>query len=111
MAGGNQEESLGDLISQTIDDAKAYARAELQLVRKTVKVRLIEARYFAIFAGSAATLGLAGVVVLVAALGLLLGRWLGPAGGLAVAGLLALLVSGLLVKYAVAHFLDWKRKK
>jgi hypothetical protein len=109
--GKDQGESLRELIARLIDSGKAYLRAELFLVRKTVKVRLIEAKYFAAFAMGAGVLGLAGVIALVAALGLFLGRWLGPAGGMAVAGLIALVAAGLLTKYAVDHFLDWKRKK
>ncbi len=109
--GGDQGESLRDLIARLIDSGKAYLRAELQLVRKTVKLRLIEARTLAVFGIGAAVLAQAGVVALVAALGLALAPLLGPAGGLAAAGGLALLVAGVLGWLAVRHFLDWKRKK
>ena len=108
---GDQGDTLRELIARLIDSGKAYLRAELLLVRTTIKVRLIEAKYVAVFAVAAGLLGLAGVIVLVAALGLALARWLGPAGGLAAAGLIALLAAGLLMKYAADHFLDWKKKK
>ena len=110
MAGGEQEISLRDLIARLIDSGKAYAKAELLVVRKTAKLRLVEAKWVAAFAGTAAVLALAGVIVLLAALGLALARWLGPAGGMAAAGLTALIVAAVLVKYAIDHFMDWKKK-
>lgn len=102
---GDQEElSLRDLIARLIDSAKAYLRAEVALVRKTVEVRLDQAKPAAAFAIGAVMLVQAALVILLAALGMGLATWLGPAGGLAVAGLVGLLIAGLLVWAAVSRF-------
>ena len=111
MAGDDQELTLRDLIARLIDSGKAYARAELLVLRKSAKLRLVEARWAAMFGTGALILALAGAIVLVAALGLLLARWIGPAGGMAVAGLLALVVAGLLGWRASVQFIDWKKPK
>jgi hypothetical protein len=93
---GDQGESLRDLIARLIDSAKAYAKAEIMLVKKTVKVIVSQAVPTAALAGAAFLLAQAALVVLVAALGVALATFLGLAGGLAVAGILALLLAGLL---------------
>ncbi|WP_404709921.1 phage holin family protein [Sphingomonas sp. MMS24-J13] len=103
--GGDQEDlSLRDLIARLIDSAKAYLRAEVALVKKTVEVRLDQAKPAAVFAIGAVMIVQAALVVLLAALGMGLATWLGTAGGLAVAGLVGLLVSGLLVWLAISRF-------
>lgn len=99
----DQGESLRDLIARLIDNTKAYMKAEVDLVRTTVKVKLIEARFAAAFVVVALCLVNAATIVLVAALGMALARWLGPAGGLAVAAVLALVIAGVLVKLAVSQ--------
>ena len=99
----DQGESLRELIARLIDNAKAYCKAEVDLVRTTVKVKLVEARFAAIFVVLALFLINAAVIVLVAALGMALARWLGPAGGLAAGALIALAIAGVLVKLAVSQ--------
>jgi protein-S-isoprenylcysteine O-methyltransferase Ste14 len=105
----DQGESLRDLIARLIDSGKAYLRAEVTLVRKTVEVRLEQAKPAAAFAIGAVLLVQAALVVLLAALGLALGTWLGPAGGLAVAGLFALALAGLLIWLAARRFTGSKQ--
>lgn len=101
---GDQGESLRDLIARLIDNARAYARAEVAVIKKTVEVRLNQARPAAVFAIGAVLLTQAALVVLIAALGMALATWLGTAGGLAVAAILALAVAGLLVWLAIGRF-------
>ena len=103
--GGDQGDlSLRDLIARLIDSAKAYLRAEVALIKKTVEVRLGQAKPAAAFAIGAILLVQAAVVILLAALGMALATWLGAAGGLAAAGLIALSVAGLLVWLAIRKF-------
>lgn len=102
--GEQGEYSLRDLIARLIDSAKAYLRAEVTLIKKTVEVRLDQAKPAAVFAIAAVMLVQAALIVLLAALGMGLAIWLGTAGGLAVAGLIGLLVSGLLVWLAISRF-------
>lgn len=102
---GDQEDySLRDLIARLIDSAKAYLRAEVALIKKTVEVRLDQAKPAAAFAIGAVMLVQAALVILLAAIGMALATWLGTAGGLAVAGLIGLLIAGLLVWLAISRF-------
>ena len=94
--GPPEEESLRDLVARLIDSAKAYLNAEVALIKTTASVRIAQAKPAAIFAVTAILLVQAALTVLVAALGMLLARWLTPAGGLAAGAVLALLVAGLL---------------
>jgi hypothetical protein len=102
------ELSLRDLIARLIDSAKAYVRAEVALVKKTVEVRLDQAKPAAAFGIGAVMLVQAALVVLLMALGMGLATWLGTAGGLAVAALIGLLIAGLLVWLAIGRFKDSK---
>jgi asparagine N-glycosylation enzyme membrane subunit Stt3 len=101
---GAQEESLRDLIARLIDNARVYARAEVAVIKKTIEVRLNQAKPAAVFAIGAVLLTQAALVVLIAALGMALATWLGTAGGLAVAAIIALAVAGLLVWLAIGRF-------
>lgn len=107
---GDQSETLRELIVRLIDSGKAYLRAEVYLVRTTVKVRLVELRVVAALAAAAFVLALAGIIVLVAALGVVLGRWLGPAGGLAASGALSLVIALLLLLLAARNLPGSKKK-
>jgi hypothetical protein len=98
---GDQGETLRDLIARLIDSAKAYMWAEVALAKKTIKVIANQAVPTAALAGAALLVAIAGLVVLVAALGVALATWLGLAGGLAAAGIFALLLAGLLVAIAI----------
>jgi asparagine N-glycosylation enzyme membrane subunit Stt3 len=102
--GDHGELSLRDLIARLIDSAKAYVRAEVALVKKTVEVRLDQAKPAAAFAIGAVMLVQAALVILLAALGMGLATWLGTAGGLAAAGLIGLLIAGLLIRLAISRF-------
>jgi len=94
--------SLRDLIAQLIEDGKAYATAELAVVKATVNAWVKPAKVavplliVALFLLQAALFGL------VAALGLLLARWIGLAGGFAVSAVLTLAIAGALVGIAIS---------
>jgi hypothetical protein len=81
-----EEESIGGLFAQLIDDAGTAVRAELNLYRTTALSHLVRARLAMIFAAVAVLLIQASVTALLVALAWGLARWLGPVGaGLAVA--------------------------
>lgn len=100
----DHDESLRDLVARLIDSAKAYASAEVAVVKKTVTFRVDQAKPAAIFGVAALLIVQAALTVLIAALGVALARWIGVAGGLAVAAVLALMVAGLLVWLALRRF-------
>lgn len=95
------QESLGELVSRLLDNAKDYVRAEIALVRQTALSKVDAIRPAAIMAVVAIFLAQAALTVLVAALGMALAAWLGTAGGLAVGAVIVLAVAGLLVLLAV----------
>ncbi len=101
---GNNEASLRELIARLVDSAKAFAQAEIALVRKTVSAWAGAAAIGAALTVTALLLVGAAIVVLVAALGMTLAMWIGVPGGLAVAGLIALASAGLLAWLAVRRF-------
>jgi hypothetical protein len=98
---GDEPESLRELAGRVIDNTKAYVRAEVTLVKQTAVTKASQAAIPAALVVIAVVLLQAAITVLAAALGLLFARWLGSAGGLAVAALVVLAISGLLVWIAV----------
>jgi len=98
---GETQESLRDLAARLIDNGKAYAQAELTLVKLTVADKAAKVAPAAGFLVVAIILVQAAVTVLAAALGLFLGRWLGLPGGFAIAAFLVLLVAALLAWLAL----------
>jgi hypothetical protein len=96
-----EPESLRELAGRVIDNIKAYVRAEVTLAKQTAVTKASQAAVPAALVVVAVLLLQAAITVLAAALGLLFARWLGPAGGFAVAALLVLAISGLLVWIAV----------
>ncbi len=99
--GGNNEASLRELLARLIDSGKAFIEAEIALVRGAVRAWAGAAKIIAALTLVAFALVNAALVVLLVALGMALAKWLGMAGGLAVAALIALLVAGLLGRMAV----------
>jgi divalent metal cation (Fe/Co/Zn/Cd) transporter len=99
-----EEESIGALFAQLIDDAGTAVRAELNLYRTTALSHLVRARLAMIFAAVAVLLAQASVTALLVALAWGLARWLGPVGaGLAVA-FAGLAISALLLRAAMKRF-------
>ncbi|WP_116090161.1 phage holin family protein [Sphingomonas crusticola] len=91
-----EPESLRELAARVIDNGKAYVRAEVTLAKTTVTTKAAQAGPAAGLIVVAIVLVQAAATILAASLGLLLARWLGLAGGFAVAALVVLLVAGLL---------------
>ena len=96
------EETLGELVTRLAEDGKAYARAEVDLAKKTVLARVAAVRPAAILIVVAVLLVQAALTVLTGALGMLLAIWMGPAAGLAIGAVIVLAVAGILVWSAVS---------
>lgn len=92
------DESIGELFSRLVEDGRAYARAELDLVRQIARHRAAKAKSGAILLGVGITLLLCSLTALVLALVLGLATLIGPFGaGMAVFVVLAL-AGGLLAR-------------
>lgn len=104
-----EQETLRDLIARLIDSGKAYARAEVALIRQTVVTRIGQIKPAIALVVPAIFLVQAALTVLLVALGFGLARWLGPAGGMAVAAMIGLVVAGLLIWFAVRLVAPGKR--
>jgi uncharacterized membrane protein YqjE len=95
------ERSIGDLIERLFDDALAYGRAELELLR--VRALEIAENYVraALLFAAAAVFALAGLVTLFVGVAQALARWLGPLGGAIVSTVVAAAIAGLLAWLAI----------
>ena len=99
------EAPIGELFGRLIDDGKAYAQAEVDLVRARAEGQVERAKWPAILGGGAIAFGFASVIALVLTLVLTLASLLGPLGGGLLATLIAMLVAGGLGLAAVK---SWK---
>lgn len=91
-----RDESIGELANRLIEDGRAYARAELDLVKRIARHRTAKAKSGAILLGIGITLLLCSLTALVLALVLGLATLIGPFGaGMAVFLVLAI-AGGLL---------------
>src|SRR5688572_21114016 len=92
MANGGDdidEKPIGELFGDLIDEAQAYAKAELRLAKAEVEAKAEGARKPALLGAAAALFLVAGVVVLCMTLSLALAALIGPLAG----GLIATLVT------------------
>lgn len=84
-----EEKPIGELFGDLIDEAQAYARAELRLAKAEVEAKAEGARKPALLGAAAALFLVAGVIVLCMTLALALATLVGPLAG----GLIASLVT------------------
>ena len=98
-----QEQPIGTLVTQLIEDGKAYVRSEVTLAKTTVTSKVGAVVPSAAFGFGALLIVQASLTVLVAALGMTIAVWVGPAGGLAIGGAIGLLLAGLLGWIAAAR--------
>jgi hypothetical protein len=85
-----REESIGDLAGRLVDDGRAYARAELELLKRIARHRAGRARNGLILLAVGAVLLLSSLTALILGLVLGLAVLIGPVlAGLAIAALLA----------------------
>lgn len=95
-----EEKPVGELVSQLIDDGKAYAAAEFKVAKATALAKVDAVKLPAILLGTAFLFLQAGIVLLGATIYLTLMSRLGPFGAGLVATLLMLAVAGGLGWYA-----------
>jgi len=80
-----RDESIGELVSRLVEDGRAYARAELDLVKRIARHRAGKAKSGVVLLGIGITLLLSSLTALVLALVLGLATLIGPFGaGMAV---------------------------
>ena len=95
-----EDRPIGEIVGRLIDDGKAYARAEIGLVRARVDNHVDRFRPIVILGVGALLCGLAALVALAVTLVLALASLIGPLGGglaataifAAIAALLAFLI-------------------
>jgi putative superfamily III holin-X len=95
------DRSIGEAIERLFDDALAYGRAELDLLKARALGLAEDYVRAAVLFAAAAVLALAGLVTLFVGIAMALARWLGPLGGAIVSMLLAAGIAGLLVWLAI----------
>ena len=89
-AGDPREESIGDLVNRLVDDARAYAKAEVEVVRQIARHRAGKAKTGLILLVAGAVLLLSSLTALLLGLVLGLAELIGPlASGVVIAALLA----------------------
>ena len=99
------EAPVGELFGRLIDDGKAYAKAEVDLVRARAEGQVSRAKVPAILGAGAIAFAFASVIALVLTLVLALASLLGPLAGGLLATLIALLIAGAL---GFAALRSWK---
>ena len=89
-----EDQPIGDLFGRLIDDGKAYAKAEIDLVRARAEDQADRAKLPAILGAGAIAFGFASVIALVLTLVLALASLLGPLAGGLLATLIVVIVAG-----------------
>ncbi len=93
-----RDESIGELFNRLVEDGRAYARAEIDLVRQIARHRAAKAKSGAILLGVGVTLLLCSLTALVLALVLGLATLIGPFGAGMVVFLVLAVAGGLLAR-------------
>jgi hypothetical protein len=97
------KETLGTLFARLIDDGTNLFRAELNLYRQAAFRRVAQARLPVVMIVVAILLAQSSVTTILVGCALGLARWLGPAGGGLVMGLIGFAIAGLLVRTALTR--------
>ena len=84
------ERPIGEVVSQLVDEGKAYAKAEVELAKASALAKVAEFKAPAILLFAALLFAQAAVTVLAVSIALVLAPLIGPLGG----GLVAVLVTG-----------------
>lgn len=92
------EQPIGELVHQLIDEGKAYARAEVELAKAQALAKAAALKVPAVLLFSALLFAQAAVTVLAVTIAMTLAPLIGPLGG----GLIAVLVAG-----GTAALLGW----
>ena len=97
----DDEQSIGEVVSDLVDQGKAYAKAEVELVKAQALAKVEQFKVPAILLFGALLFAQAAVTVLAVAVALGLAPLIGPFGGGLVAVVLAGGVAGLLAWMAI----------
>jgi Putative Actinobacterial Holin-X, holin superfamily III len=87
--GPDEERPIGEIVSQLVDEGKAYAKAELDLAKVQAEAKVAQYKVPAILLGGALLFAQAAVTVLAVTIALALATLVGPLAG----GLIAVLVA------------------
>lgn len=103
-AGADQEPSIGETATRLVEEGKAYARAELELARARLDVKMVRIKAVAILGGVALLFAIGALIALAVTAVLALASLLGPLGG----GLAATaLIGGLAAVFAFLAVKRW----
>ena len=105
MAGPETDESIGELFTRLVDDAKLYGRAELDYYRTLARERLRAGRSSLWMGGVALALGNAAGIALVVGMVLTLSPLVGPGLATLIVVVVALALAGLM------GWLAWQKIK
>ena len=97
----DDEQSIGEVVSDLVDQGKAYAKAEVELVKAQAMAKVEQFKVPAILLFGALLFAQAAVTVLAVAVALGLAPLIGPFGGGLVAVVLAGGIAGLLAWLAI----------
>lgn len=97
-----RDESIGELVTRLVDDGRAYARAELALVKGIARHRAGKAKSGATFLAIGVVLLLCSLTALVLALVLGLATLIGPFGAGMVVFVVLAVIGGLLARSGAA---------
>lgn len=98
------DEGLGTVVTRVVDDAKAYAQAEVTLWKTVAGTRGSQAGIAAGFAAGAVVIALSAVVALLVGAILSLRPVMGPGWATLLVVVVALLLAGILGKMAASGF-------
>lgn len=100
-APGDNDRPVGELVHELIEDGKAYARAEVGLVKAMAASKANALKLPAILFGAAFLLSIAAIVALAAGVAMALATLIGPLAGGFAACLIFLAIGGGLAWYGV----------
>ena len=90
------ERPIGETVARLVDEGKAYARAEVDLARARLDVKMVRIRAVALLGGLALRFGIGALVALAMTAVLTLADLVGPlGGGLLATALIAAIAGGL----------------
>lgn len=95
--------SLGSLFSRAVEEARAFAQAEVALLRAKVGERVADYKWVAIYLAAALVIGLSTVTALLVGLILTVATLVGPGLATLIVVLLALALAGLLAWLGIGH--------
>ncbi|WP_182912020.1 phage holin family protein [Sphingomonas cavernae] len=91
-----EEDSIGDLLGQLVDDTETFVKAEIKLYRAQAIHQLSGYRKYFIFAAIGVVLGFCAIILLLMAAVFMLAPFIGAAGAALLIAVLAIAITALL---------------